>query len=74
MFFEPIEEEIGTALFDVEWEESLTHNELALTLVRTLEDYMGDLEVWLEELMVRKVVDALIIGTINLHRMSPEES
>jgi hypothetical protein len=53
---------------------SLTHNELALPLVRTLEDYMGDLEVWLEELMVRKVVDSLIIGTINLHQMSPEES
>ena len=65
--FEPIEEEIGAALFDAEWEESLTHNELALTLVRTLEDYMGDLEVWLEELMVRKVVDALIIGTINFY-------
>jgi len=65
--FEPIEEEIGAALFDAEWEESLTHNELALTLVRTLEDYMGDLELWLEELMVRKVVDALIIGTINFY-------
>lgn len=65
--FEPIEEEIGSALFDTEWEESLTHNELALTLVRTLEDYMGDLELWLEELMVRKVVDALIISTINFY-------
>lgn len=65
--FEPIEEEIGTALFGAEWEESLTHNELALTLVRTLEDYMGDLELWLEELMVRKVVDSLIIATINFY-------
>jgi hypothetical protein len=65
--FEPIEEEIGGALFNVEWEESLTHNELALTLVRTLEDYMGDLELWLEELMVRKVVDSLIIATINFY-------
>lgn len=65
--FEPIEEEIGSALFDAEWEQSLTHNELALTLVRTLEDYMGDLELWLEELMVRKVVDALIIATINFY-------
>lgn len=65
--FEPIEEEIGAALFNTEWEESLTHNELALTLVRTLEDYMGDLELWLEELMVRKVVDSLIIATINFY-------
>jgi hypothetical protein len=28
--FEPIEEKTGAALFDIEWEESLTHNELAL--------------------------------------------
>ena len=65
--FEPIEEEIGDALFSLEWEESLTHNELALTLVRTLEDYMGDLEIWLEPLMVRKVVDGLVISTINFY-------
>jgi hypothetical protein len=37
--FEPIEEQIGQTLFDAEWEESLTHNELTLTSVRTLEDY-----------------------------------
>lgn len=65
--FEPIEEEIGEALFDLEWESTLTHNELALTLVRTMEDYMGDLEIWLEELMVRKVVDGLVIATINFY-------
>lgn len=65
--FEPIEEQIGKALFSAEWEESLTHNELALTLVRTLEDYMGDLEIWLEDLMVRKVVDSLVIATINFY-------
>jgi hypothetical protein len=65
--FEPIEEEVGEALFGDEWEDTLTHNELALTVVRTLEDYMGDLEVWLEDLMVRKVVDALVISTLNFY-------
>ena len=65
--FVPIEEEVCTALFDAEWEESLTHNELAPTMVRTLEVYMGDLEIWLEELMVRKVIDGLIIATINFY-------
>jgi hypothetical protein len=65
--FEPIQEEIAEALFNPDWETSLTHNELALTLVRTLEDYMGDLEIWLEELMVRKVVDGLVIATINFY-------
>jgi hypothetical protein len=65
--FEPIEEEIGTALFDAQWEETIAHNELALMLVCTLEDYMGDLEIWLEGLMVRKVVDGLVIATINFY-------
>lgn len=65
--FEPIEEEVGEALFDDIWEKSLTHNELALTVVRTLEDYMTDLETWLEDLMVRKVVDALVIATLNFY-------
>jgi hypothetical protein len=43
------------------------HNDLALTLVRTLADYMGDLEIWLEELMVRNVIDSLIIATTNFN-------
>jgi hypothetical protein len=47
------EEEIDSVLFDAEWEESLIRNELALTLMRTLEDYMGNLEIWLEELSVK---------------------
>lgn len=62
--FEPIRDAIADELFGGEWEESLTHNELALTLVRTLEDFMGDLEQYLDELMVRKTLDALVSSTV----------
>ena len=58
--FEPIEEAIGTELFNEDWEENLTHNELALTLVRTLDDFMEDLETFLDEVMVQKAVEAQI--------------
>jgi hypothetical protein len=34
--FEPIGDAIGNSLFGAEWESKLTHNELALTLVKTL--------------------------------------
>lgn len=62
--FEPIEEAIGNELFGEEWLNELTNNELALTLVRTLEDFMGDLEVFLDELMVGKTLDALVTATV----------
>ena len=58
----------GTALFDADASgKRLMHNDLALTLVRTLADYMGDLEIWLEELMERNVIDSLIIATTNFY-------
>jgi hypothetical protein len=62
--FEPIDEAISGELFGEEWLNELTGNELALTLVRTLEDFMGDLEVFLDELMVGKSVDALVTATV----------
>jgi hypothetical protein len=62
--FEPIDEAISEELFGEEWLNELTGNELALTLVRTLEDFMGDLEVFLDELMVGKSVDALVTATV----------
>jgi hypothetical protein len=61
--FEPIEEAISEELFSEEWLNDLTHNELALTLVRTMEDFMGDLEVFLDEVMVGKTLDALVTAT-----------
>ena len=62
--FEPIEESISEELFGEEWLNELTQNELALTLVKTLEDFMGDLEVFLDELMVGKTLDALVTATV----------
>jgi len=62
--FEPIEESISEELFGEEWLTELTNNELALTLVKTLEDFMGDLEVFIDELMVGKTLDALVTATV----------
>lgn len=65
--FEPIEEAIANELFGPEWENELTHNELALTLVRTLDDFMEDLETFLDEVMVQKAVEAQISSSINFY-------
>jgi len=65
--FEPIEEAIANELFGREWEDELTHNELALTLVRTLDDFMEDLETFLDELMVQKAVEAQISSSVNFY-------
>jgi hypothetical protein len=62
--FEPIDEAIQEELFSEEWLNELTKNELALTLVKTLEDFMGDLEEFVDELMVGKTLDALVTATV----------
>lgn len=62
--FEPIEESIAEELFGEEWLNELTANELTLTLVKTLEDFMEDLELFLDELMVGKTLVALVTATV----------
>mmetsp|Transcript_18399 Transcript_18399/g.51294 ORF Transcript_18399/g.51294 Transcript_18399/m.51294 type:complete len:423 (-) Transcript_18399:44-1312(-) len=62
--FEPIEESIADELFGEEWLDELTANELALTLVKTLEDFMEDLELYIDELMVGKTLDAFVTSTV----------
>jgi hypothetical protein len=62
--FEPIEEAIAADLFGTDWLDDLTHNQLAWTLVRTLEDFMEDLEAYLDEFMVQKVVEALVSASV----------
>ena len=62
--FEPIEEAIGEEMFGDEWLDNCTNNDLALTLVRTLEDFMGDLETFLDEVMVGKAIDGLVSATV----------
>jgi len=65
--FEPIREAIGDELFSSAWEKEYTHNDLALTIVRTLEDFMGDLENFIDSILLRKAVDALIQASINFY-------
>jgi hypothetical protein len=65
--FEPIEEAIAGELFGPDWQDQLTHNELSLTLVRTLDDFMEDLETFLDEVMVQKTVEAQITASVNFY-------
>ena len=62
--FEDIEEAIAGELFGEAWLNVLTNNDLALTLVRTIEDFLGDLEHFLDELMVGKALEALVTATV----------
>jgi len=61
--FRDIEENI-TDLFEAEWESELTHNEMALSLTQTLEDFMGDFERFLDDFMLKKTVDALVTSSV----------
>ncbi|KAI2502641.1 hypothetical protein MHU86_11835 [Fragilaria crotonensis] len=61
--FGPIEEALRGRIFEVEWED-LTENDMAVTIVRTLDDYLGDMEKWLEEPVLRKAVDCLVRGAV----------
>ena len=64
--FEPINEDLATRLFSESWENDTT-NEAALTIVRTIEDFMTDIEEWMEDVMVRKLVDGLVRASINFY-------
>lgn len=65
--FEPIEDAISEDLFGQEWQNHLTHNELALTIVRTLDDFMEDLETFLDEVMLTKTVEAQVASSVNFY-------
>jgi len=62
--FQPIWRTISDDIFGPKWEDDLTNNELALSLTRTLEDFMGDLETFLDEFMLKKAVDALVTSSV----------
>ncbi|GKY99268.1 hypothetical protein MPSEU_000881900 [Mayamaea pseudoterrestris] len=65
--FEPIEEATFADFFGEEWLNQLTNNELALTIVRTLDDFMEDLEAFLDEVMVMKALEAQITSSVNFY-------
>ena len=68
--FEPIEEAISNELFGKDWLDICTHNDFAMTLVRTLEDFLGDLAIYLDEFMVGKAMEALLMATVNFYVQS----
>eukprot|EP00986_Skeletonema_menzelii_P002490 scaffold672_cov124-Skeletonema_menzelii.AAC.2 len=62
--FDPIDEEIGVRLFEESWEVEMVDNDLALSLVRTLEDFHEDLEHYMDDFMVVKSVMSLMSATV----------
>eukprot|EP00577_Skeletonema_sp_RCC1716_P003823 CAMPEP_0113415632 /NCGR_PEP_ID=MMETSP0013_2-20120614/24669_1 /TAXON_ID=2843 ORGANISM="Skeletonema costatum, Strain 1716" /NCGR_SAMPLE_ID=MMETSP0013_2 /ASSEMBLY_ACC=CAM_ASM_000158 /LENGTH=1447 /DNA_ID=CAMNT_0000302599 /DNA_START=90 /DNA_END=4429 /DNA_ORIENTATION=+ /assembly_acc=CAM_ASM_000158 len=62
--FDPIDEEIGVRLFEESWEVEMVQNDLALSLVRTLEDFHEDLEHYMDDFMVVKSVMSLMSATV----------
>jgi hypothetical protein len=62
--FEPLWDSISHDMFSHAWEHEYTHNELALKITHTLDDFMRDLENFLDEFMLKKTVDALVASTV----------
>ena len=62
-----IEEAILDTIFGTEWLHKLTHNDLALAVVRTVEDYMDGLQLYLSSVMLGKMLDALVQSVVLLY-------
>ena len=62
--FDPIEEEIGVRLFEEDWENVMIDNDLAISLVRTLEDFHEDLVHYMDDFMVVKSMMSLMSATV----------
>jgi hypothetical protein len=57
--------DIPSQLFSHEWEDRLVHNEVALSMVRTFEDYLSDVYNYLDQdFLYHKVVIALVRSTV----------
>lgn len=64
--FEALENELAGKLFEFEWEDK-THNEMAMTIIRTIEDFLQDIAQWMDDVMVRKSIDAMVKGCVNFY-------
>jgi len=65
LVFSPINSLLPKKLFSVEWEIYLMNNEVAHSLVNTLDDYLRDIEVYLDnEFLFKKLIDLLITKTV----------
>jgi len=66
--FQPIKERLTNRLFENDWESKLTHNEIALSLVKTIEDFAEDLKLYLsDEIILKKVFDRIIATTVGVY-------
>lgn len=64
---EPIIEEIGPKLFSHEWEEMSTHNQEALSIVETIEDFWSDIKKYLDPLLLPKAMDAILTAIVSFY-------
>ena len=64
--FEALEEDLAGKLFEFEWEDK-TYNEMAMTIVRTIDDFLHDIEQWMDAVMVRKSIYAMVKGCVNFY-------
>lgn len=56
---------ISSDLFSRDWEDVMTHNEVAVSIVKTYEDYLSDIRDYLEhDFLYHKVVAALVRATV----------
>jgi Exocyst complex component Sec6 len=64
--FDTLEDELAGKMFEFEWEDK-TYNEMAMTIVRTIEDFLVDVELWMDPTMARKAIDGMVKGCVNFY-------
>lgn len=60
-------EDITPLFFSVEWLDDMPDNELAKDVVVTINDYMSDIEEYLDDLMIQKAIQALVTRFVNYY-------
>ena len=65
-FFKDIyeSEDITPVLFTTEWLDEMQDNEVASQIVTTIEDYAGDIQEYLDHVMVQKALEALAAKSV----------
>ncbi len=59
---------IALDLFTSKWEDVMVHNEVAISVVKTLEDYLNDVRNYIEhEFLYCKIVAALVRATVSFY-------
>jgi hypothetical protein len=56
---------IPKELFSREWEDKMVHNEVAVSMVRTYEDFLTDIHNWIgQDFLYHKIIVALVRSTV----------